>query len=196
MRGDDRTIRRGTPLAIVVTFQPPYEGQYEDTVELTFHRLLPRSDTVEKFVITRSIRAIVGSQEDHELLQPTTPYVRVARRAAHARLNKLIRGVRPPTDTLPGWQVKLDQYPIPNKIAIASAGPRAKLAIKELLPGLTISSYSRFFQVLLWVEEEQMQYVFSNGRQLELDVNTFTRRDLALYDMENVAIIPQYPGYE
>ncbi|KIP01837.1 hypothetical protein PHLGIDRAFT_112706 [Phlebiopsis gigantea 11061_1 CR5-6] len=177
--GPGKGIRQATSRTVTVTFHPSYEGQHEDTVELTFRRLAPGTSTGQQFVITRSICAIVGSQEDHEHLRPIAPYVRVVPRgAAHARPGKLVRVVRPSTWSRPKWKVALPEYKIPHDISVAAFGPRAKFAIREFLPALGLNSYPTFFQVLLWVEEKQMEY------------------DLALYNMENVAIAPQHPGYE
>ena len=156
--------------------------------------MTPGSSTGQQFVITRSIRAIVGSQEDHERLRATAPYARVTPQAAHARPRKLVRVVRPSTWSYTKWKVRLGEYKIPGEISAAAFGPHARAAIKQFLPRLGLESYARFFQVLLWVEEEQMRYVVSYYYLPFTDA--LNRRNLAMFDMNAVAIAPRHPGYE
>lgn len=146
------------PRTVAVTFHPAYEGRYEDTLELTFHRVKPDQKAVEQFVITRKIRAIVGSEEDYEQLKPKAPYVRPRARAQQAP-KRIIRVIRPPTWSHTEWKVKLPQFECPKNIAEALRDRHPRTAAKQLLPELTLENYTRFFEVLQWCEEKHVWYV-------------------------------------
>lgn len=158
MLGPGKGLRDDRARTVTVTFHPSYEGQYEDTLELTFQRKMTGSVVGEQFVITRSIRAVVGSPEDHERLKPKAPYVKPSAKVAFEHPKRIIKVVRPSTWSYTKWKVPLPQFPVPSDIAHAAFGPHAKTALKQFLPRLSLSSYSKFFQVLLWIEEEQIRY--------------------------------------
>lgn len=173
-----RTVKLGSPRTVSVTFHPSYEGQYEDTLELTFHRVMPGSRTAQQFVITRQIRAIVGSPEDHEQLGPKAPYVRARPKAAYHKPRRIITVMRPPTWSRTKWKVRLPAYDPPEDLISAAFGRHPKAAVLQYVPGLSFETYTQFFQALLWIEEEQQ------------------RLNLAMYAMEGVDIIQRYPEYE
>lgn len=135
-----------------MTFHPSYEGRYEDTLELTFHDLTRK----EQFVITRRVRAVVGSPEDHERLKPKAPYVR-PKVSPYARPKKIVRVVRPTTWSYTKWVVSLPEFKAPNDMINAAFGPKSGAAVKPFVPAFDINNYGRFWQALLWIEEEKMR---------------------------------------
>lgn len=155
--GKAKSVIHGMPRTVWVTFHPSYEGQYEDTMELTFHKVMPGSRTAEQFVIARRIRAVVGSPEDHERLKPTAPYVRARPKAAHQKPRRIIRFVRPPTWSYTKWKISLPEFKPLDDIVNAAFGHHAKAALRQYVPQLTLETYAKFFQALLWIEEEQMR---------------------------------------
>lgn len=128
-------------------------------MELTFHRVMPGVQAGEQFVITRRIRAIVGSPEDHELLRPKSEYVKPKGRKTYQEPKRIVRVVRPVTWSRTKWVVPLPEFKPPSDVIDAAFGPRSRTAIKEYIPPLSLSSHAHFFQALLWVEEEYNRYV-------------------------------------
>ncbi|GJE86466.1 RNA helicase [Phanerochaete sordida] len=166
------------PRVVWVTFHPSYEGQYEDTLELTFHKVIAGSRTAEQFVITRHIRAIVGSPEDHEQLKPKAPYVKARPKAAYQKPRRIVRVMRPPVWSHTKWKVALPEHKPPEDLVNAAFGRHPKAAIRPYLPSLSLNAYSQFFQALLWIEEEQL------------------RLNLATYAKTGVELTPRYPEYD
>lgn len=144
-----------------VVFHPSYAGQYEDTLELLF----VDSRSNKRFIITRRVEATVGSREDHEHLKPTAPYVR--RQLASFQFNGPINtSIRPPVWTSTKWVTRLPEYSPPTKLIKAAYGPaahphrKALANVKAFLPrDLNETTYEKYFQILLYVEEEKMRCV-------------------------------------
>ncbi|EKM56518.1 uncharacterized protein PHACADRAFT_160043 [Phanerochaete carnosa HHB-10118-sp] len=173
-----KSIERGTKHAVSFELKFSFEGQHEYTLDFTFRKVIPGSRTAEQFVITRQIRVVVGSPDDHERLKPTAPYSKAQPKAAYRKPRRVIRVTRPSVWSYTKWKVTLPEYRPPEDIIEAAFGPHPKAALRQYVPHLSLETYSVFFQALLWIEEEQM------------------RRNLAVYAMTNVALIPHHPDYE
>lgn len=151
--GKSRWIFDTRPFTLRVRFHPSYAGRYEDTLELHFF------DTINRvgFCIARRISATVGSREDHDLLQPITPYARRPR-ALVAFQGEVKPGWRPPVWTRTKWSGRLLDFKVPQDLAdaVATEPRRALRAVKAFMPPfLSLDTYVQYFQVLTWIEEEQ-----------------------------------------
>ncbi|KAI0075956.1 P-loop containing nucleoside triphosphate hydrolase protein [Panus rudis PR-1116 ss-1] len=144
---------------IVVEFTQQNLGQYEDRLELVFE-----DDTLHKrFAIVRSVRAIVGSREDHEQLKPRAPY-RPRKRSARDEEREVIPGPPPAATQVIKWATKLPGADVPKSLAKILVGgePTYEVATTlrmTVLPRyLNSHTYARHFQNLLWTEEFRMQH--------------------------------------
>ncbi|THG94461.1 hypothetical protein EW026_g7015 [Hermanssonia centrifuga] len=166
--GNGKVIRPEAPRIVSVTFHPSFGGRYEDTLELTFRDLSNK----QQFVITRRIYAIVGSQEDYDRLKPKSAFVK-PKPAIYEQPKRIIRVFRPPTWSYTKWVVELPEFKAPQDLIDAAFGPRRRTSVNPYMPKFSVLSYGRFFQVLLWIEEEQMR------RNLEIYAMKDVKLDLA-----------------
>ena len=154
----------GRPLTGQVVFRTPHSGRYEDRVEILFED----QALLQRFVIVRPIKVIVGDKADHELLRPTAPYVPRKRTDRAPEINVLL-GPTPPALEAIKYVVKLGKAEIPKRLATAlSSGSNADIlgqVRRMFLPGTwDLSSYGRHFKYLIWVEEYKMEWVISASR--------------------------------
>lgn len=135
---------------------PLHEGRHNDTLELEFQD----SVTNWQFSITRDLSATVGSKIDQETLKPKTPYVK----PKFVPLNldgPIISPLRPPTWTENKWVVRLPEYKAPANLIKAAYGRKGrKVVTQEFMPAvLNNGSHGKYYQTLLWIEEEQRRCV-------------------------------------
>jgi helicase MOV-10 len=189
LKGKTNVVRPGTGAKVTrtisVSFQPSYPGQYEDTLELAFwHVELKRS-----FVITRRVKAVVGDREDHEQIGGAREAYTGPRRVERLSNTglKIVRSLRPPTWTPTQWKETLPGYDVPARVIEAAFGrvdvarskTAAKANVKSLMPGVFgTNTYGAWWQVLLYVEEEQV------------------KQDLEQYALANAELKANYPRYE
>ncbi|KAH7340553.1 P-loop containing nucleoside triphosphate hydrolase protein [Rhizoctonia solani] len=163
-------------LSLSIYFRPlGHRGYFSDRLELTFHDTSLR----KSFTITRPLRATVGNATDLEELRPSAPYVRPLPRPRRDREEKLVDGIKPLSQRIE-WVVALPKAIIPTQlksILESRAGADARLNRIRQLPGMYgglagagSSSYGRFWETLLHVEEHQAEI------------------DLERYDRENVEL--------
>jgi len=142
-------------------FHPSFAGKYEDTLELVFWHVTLR----HTFVIARKVTATVGDRDDYEQLQPSAPYTG-PKEVEHFRPDgsRIVPSLRPPTWTKTSWLEKLPEYKIPANVIEAAFNPQVKSGnavrnkVKELMPAaLNLTTYATWWQVLLYLEEEQMR---------------------------------------
>ncbi|KAI0062692.1 P-loop containing nucleoside triphosphate hydrolase protein [Artomyces pyxidatus] len=155
---------------IKIRLQQPEIGRYTDQLEISFEV----TTTGKRFIILRSVVAVVGSQADHELLQPQAPYV-PRRRARRRFQGHILEGVPPPRLQAVQWRGKLPKSRIPSALQALLSTPPENVAHeikKRYLSGKPLSkkSYALFFKVLLWIEEVRMQ------------------SDLEVYDIEDALL--------
>ena len=79
------------PLTLDIRFKQPYVGRYRDRLELLFGD----EQLKKKFIITRSLNAIVGNKDEHEALQPKTPYY-LRSMSKRSLILKIVEGIKPP----------------------------------------------------------------------------------------------------
>ncbi|CAE6520072.1 unnamed protein product [Rhizoctonia solani] len=170
------------PLSLSIYFRPlGHRGYFFDRLELTLHDTSLR----KSFTITRPLRATVGNTTDLEQLRPSAPYVRPPPRPRRDREEKLVDGIKPPSQRI-DWVVALPKAIIPTQlqsILESHTGVDAKLTRIRQLPGMHgglagagSSSYGRFWETLLHIEEHQAEI------------------DLERYDQENVEL-SRYSSY-
>lgn len=153
------------PVALRLRFHRPFVGRYEDRLELTFEDTQLR----KRFVIARTLKAIVGDKAAHEMLKPSAPY-KPRPRSARKRINErdVIEGVRPPALQVIPYVGRLPEAKIPEhlKLLLDSSDGVGKI-IKQIkniyIPEVVDAShYGRFFKCLLWIEESKMELVPSS----------------------------------
>ncbi|KAF5356601.1 hypothetical protein D9758_008284 [Tetrapyrgos nigripes] len=174
-------INPGRPRFLNITFHPSYAGRYEDTIELVFWNRQQK----QRFVIHRRVFAIVGNKDDYELLKPKSPYVRQRKRIPLRIDGPIKKSLRPVTWTKTKWTSNLPRYEVPTQVTdiLYKRGVRSRRETLELVKGLvssafTTATYGKHFQLMLYLEEEQM------------------KQDLDAYAMEEVQLKPNYPRYE
>ncbi|KAJ6480358.1 P-loop containing nucleoside triphosphate hydrolase protein [Mycena sanguinolenta] len=179
--GKSRWVKHEEARTLSVKFHPSFDGEYADVLELVFLETLTR----RRFLITRKLCAVVGSKEDHQRLKPKTPYSH--RKPAPFQFDgPIVRSLRPPTWAPSNWTARLPAFDPPAdliQVAFSShSGKNTKTilqAVKQFLPStFTLNTYAQHFQVMLYIEGEQM------------------RQDLEMYDMQDVEIKPNHPRYD
>ncbi|KAJ7056200.1 RNA helicase [Mycena amicta] len=179
LAGKSRWVTHIRARTLCIRFTPTIDGEFSDVLELVFLNVKTR----ERFLITRKVRAVVGSKEDHELLKPKSEYTRQPRPAPMEFKGPIIRGLRPPTWGPNTWTSKLLDYEPPAGLVKAAFetphGRDVARGVKKFLPAaFDVNTYAKFFQVLLYIEDYQM------------------RMNLELYAMTDVELTPNYPRYD
>lgn len=151
-------VKNGLATTVVVHFRETHNGRYNDRLEIIF---LDES-LDQRFAIVRSLRAIVGSQADHELLKPKSPYV-PRKRGSREAATDVVPGVAPPALKAIPYVVKLAESPIPKDLsnALITGAPQDRPAnIRRLFmpPIWNSDTYSRHMKHLIWTEEFQMEH--------------------------------------
>lgn len=117
------------------------------------------------FVISRTVRVIVGDSTAHEQLKARAPYVpRV--RTRRAPETNVVEGVAAPSLNAIPYVTRLPRAAIPPHLlatlALSSHPTRENLESirRGFLPRVLDSeTHGRHFKALLWVEEHKMEYV-------------------------------------
>lgn len=113
------------------------------------------------FVIARALKAIVGSQADHELLKPIAPFQPRRRTRAQPEA-QVVSGVPPPSKNIIPYIINLPRAQPSESLLAAlsetSTGKALDHVKRVFLPKVIDSStYSRHFKTLLWTEEHRME---------------------------------------
>lgn len=140
-----------------MAFKQSHIGRYQDRVEFMFEDI----QLQKRFLICRTLQAIVGSKADHQLLQPKAPYVPKERLVRQPELT-VVEGIAPPSLTVIPYVFKLPQANIPkpllSTLSNGSVSETVKSVRRMFLPSvLNSDSYARHFKHLLWVEEFRME---------------------------------------
>lgn len=174
------SMQRDQQVSFSIAFRPEgNNGRYEDRLEFVFRDLRLN----KRFAITRSVVAVVGVQEDYELLKARRPYVRPKRsERVEEPIVEFTAGVPPPAIADFKWAVRLLPYDLPKALKklleeceAADLSP-TKIAGRiraVFIPSqLSSTTYARNFSYMLWIEEQR------------------ARRDLAAYDMPEATLEP------
>ncbi|KAJ7841089.1 P-loop containing nucleoside triphosphate hydrolase protein [Mycena olivaceomarginata] len=183
LAGKSRWVKHDEARTLSVKFHPAFDGEYKDDLELVFLDTSSR----QRFLILRKLSAVVGSKEDHQQLKPKSAYTRPKRKLAPFQFNgPIVRSLRPPTWGPSNWTSRLPEFAPPANLIQAAFGTQAGSNTKKILsevkaflpPNFTLNTYANHFQVMLYIEGEQM------------------RQDLEMYDMTDVEIKPNHPRYD
>lgn len=114
-----------------------------------------------RFVIARTLRIIVGSQEDHDSLKPKSPYV-PRKQTVRQPETSIIEGVAPPALKAIPYVDQLPIAEIPKPLAVTLSTGKVSEIIGRIrqtyLPSnFASSTYARHFKYLLWIEEHRME---------------------------------------
>lgn len=158
IEGTNRRLGSGNNIHVVVTFEEEDLGIYEDRVEFLFEDVREHS----RFMIVRSIRAVVAPPEYNDLL-PKVPYFRKQRVTDNSDAT-VVLGPTPFSGGI-AYTKSLPWAAIPRRIldVLRNGGPVAdivrKLHHSPLPPNFNMSTYAEYFKVLLWAEEYRCEYV-------------------------------------
>jgi helicase MOV-10 len=162
--GNSNVVSLNQDLCISVKFnQPsPQRGRYEARLEIVFEEA---ADS-RCFIISRSLKAIVGDASDHELLRPVAPYTRPIRHRRTAE-TEVVPGEQPLLLTRVKFKRKLPDAKISEALVSVLV---QRVSTKQLVKKIRQSylpktfdklTYSNFFTTLLWAEEHQQGPVSS-----------------------------------
>ena len=166
----------GRSTQVTLSFSQEHLGIYDDRVELIFQDTRLR----QKFVIARSVRAIVASP-DYKDLQPKTPFV-PRKRTSRDREVVVVPGDPPPALGAVRYVVPLPHNRIPPYMTkILSSSGSLAATIRQfrgsILPGtLQDTTYGRHFKALLWAEEYRSEWV-SDGFFVPDNANSYVYID-------------------
>ncbi|KAF9484835.1 RNA helicase [Pholiota conissans] len=156
--GTTTAVKANSPVKLVITLKVPHIGRYEDRLEFTFRDTQLR----KTFIITRTLKAIIGNRADHEALRPRAPYV-PRTRSTRYDIKETIPGVKPPALQTIRFVVQLPHADIPQRLKALLSGSEGRKAIlnnvkKLFLPQeLNTKTYASQFKYLLWIEEAKME---------------------------------------
>ena len=150
-----RSQGRGRPLLILVIFKGSYEGHHQATLTFTFFD----SSTNETFYILRDLIAIVGYTEHYQRLGAVAPYTGRSGfgddDVPRSRPRRIFRAKRPEGWMQVDYVIPLPRYDMLKELCTAlDANVDAGEIRRKFLPkSLNPITYSKYFQVLLWIEE-------------------------------------------
>ncbi|KAF9527401.1 RNA helicase [Crepidotus variabilis] len=167
------------PIILRLTFRTPFVGRCEDRIELTFEDTQLR----KRFIIARTLKAIVGDKAAYAKLKPSAPY-KPRPKGARKQINErdVVEGIRPPAMRVIPYVGKLPEAKIPAPLRTLlegseSIGKVVKQIKRIYIPqAIESENYGRFFKHLLWIEEAKME------------------QDLERYDIPD-AVLTRYNKY-
>ncbi|KAI0316091.1 P-loop containing nucleoside triphosphate hydrolase protein [Amylostereum chailletii] len=178
------TLNPGQACQLSITFRQTLRGRFEDRLEITFHNATLK----QSFVIVRTLKVIVGSQAEYDLLKPSKPYT-PKKRTERELESDVVPGVPPPAGNATiKWVTKLPMAAIPKTISsVVSAGSVSDTVAqlkRTVLPSvLNNETYGRFYKTLIWVEEIRSLY------------SLYCRRDLQIYDIPDAQLTKRNQYY-
>ncbi|KIL62873.1 hypothetical protein M378DRAFT_128311, partial [Amanita muscaria Koide BX008] len=177
VEGANRNITTITPVTIQVTFKQKHIGRYEDRLEMVFEDV----QLAKRFLISKSLSAIVGNKADHETLKAKAPYVPQPRTSREPEL-EVVEGIQPPATKAVPYVDRLPHAHIPSPLlSMLSSGTTGDIVARvrrTYLPReFSSETYARFFKHLLWIEEYRSD------------------RDLERYDIASTRLSARSPFY-
>ena len=161
------SISPGTMREVQIHFIPEFEGRFEATLQLIF-----KSQNLGQFTVSRTLQAIAGSSEDHEIFgfeslkqEGYIPRSGSGQQVPSENVISLPSHIRP-FRYLPGYELPpLVQKAVDDATLTHPYNKTAPRLITALKPReLAMYTYSEYFKALLNVEEGQQQYVCSLSR--------------------------------
>ena len=137
-------------LSVNVRLRTTCAGRVHDYLRIVLVDL----ETQIYFEILRNVQAIIGNVQLYEELKPKTTYTPRARVDVQP-ITMVVPSVPPPNRNSIPYVTQLPQAHIPETL-------KRQLSTLKFIPDLPPSalcsaSYSRFFELLLWIEEFQLE---------------------------------------
>ncbi|KAH9000980.1 P-loop containing nucleoside triphosphate hydrolase protein [Lactarius hatsudake] len=174
--GDSPTIRPGSESTVQIIFNPKFEGQFDAALELIFSH----GQRSTRFSVSRRLRAIAGSLEDHKRFEFLDNETYIRRTGTGRQV--------PPQRVIPLWPSdrprksrKLPEYELPPLVqtAMENVTPKhpydkeAPRLIEALRPGaLNMDTYTQYFKALLNVEDAHQQRDMLDQLPFEIDIQS------------------------
>jgi helicase MOV-10 len=157
-------MRPGTKSTVQIEFIPKFEGQFEATLQLIFSK----TRQSDQFAVSRSLRAVAGSLEDHQRFESLDHWKdgHISRSGSGQQIPPE-KMVHLPNSAKPG---DLPEYRLPPLVQEAVDCATYKRPYDKKAPDLiatlkprqlTMDTYAEYFTALLNVEEGRQQYVCS-----------------------------------
>ena len=158
--GDSQTILPGTERTVQIDFIPEFEGRFEAALRLIFER-----QELGHFAVSRSLRAIAGSFEDHShfesLNQGASGSIPHSGNGQQVPLERIV-----PLRSTSGHFWDLPEYKLPPLVQRAVYVAPSTHTYNEMAPSLiarlkprelTMETYAKYFTALLNVNEGHWQ---------------------------------------
>ncbi|CAA7269336.1 unnamed protein product [Cyclocybe aegerita] len=154
----DRKVTSRKSIAVIFTLSQGHIGRYVDRAEFIFQDTQLR----KQFTITRTLKAVVGNQAEHEALMPRTPYT-PRRRTTQKPMLELVEGIKPPALHAIPYIGRLPVANIPSQLQGILSGSQSTTKLVDqirrvFMPNVLDSdTYGRHHKTLLWIEEFKME---------------------------------------
>ncbi|KAI9462823.1 hypothetical protein BJY52DRAFT_1415043 [Lactarius psammicola] len=174
-KGRSRTIRPGTTSTVEIKFIPEFEGQFEATLRLIFE-----SQQLGRFAVSRRLRAIAGSLEDHKRLESLNQEGYIPRSGSGQQI--------PPEKIIP----------LPSSARPSGTLPEYELPL--IGPGDSRQRYNSnilttrrhpYFKALLNVEEGHQQRDMLDQRPFTVEVQERRSRYFVEFKNEDEDLLPE-----
>ncbi|KAI9444106.1 hypothetical protein H4582DRAFT_1061730 [Lactarius indigo] len=193
--GDSLTIRPGTERTVQIEFIPEFEGRFEARLQLIFFQ----SQQLGRFAVSRRLRAISGSVEDHQRFESLNQGGYIPRSGSGQQIppEKI---VPLPNLSLSFSYGKLPEYKLPPLVqeAVDSAtfrhpyNKKAPRLIATLRPTeLTMDTYADYFTALVNVEEGHQQRDILDQRPFEVEVQERDSRYFVEFENLDEDLLPE-----
>ncbi|KAH9166488.1 RNA helicase [Lactarius sanguifluus] len=189
--GCSRTIRPGTTSTVRIEFIPEFEGQFEATLQLVFSE-----SQLGQFAVSRRLRAIAGSVEDHKRFESLTQEGYLPRSGSGQQI--------PPEKIIPlpnpARFGNLPEYELPQSVQEAVDSATFRHPYDKKAPGLiatlrppelTMDSYAKYFTALLNVEEGHQQRDILDQHPFEVDVQLRGSRYFVEFENKDEDLLPE-----
>ncbi|KAK2465578.1 hypothetical protein APHAL10511_002470 [Amanita phalloides] len=156
--GKNSIITSRCSVKLKITLNQTHIGRYEDRLELIFENVQSK----RQFLISRSIRVVLGDKEDQQNLKASSSYISRSRTAPRKPETKIIKGEKPRLMGSIPYIVKLPGATIPPALLAAlSEGSRVEITERiraTFLPAiLDPRTHAKYFKTLLWIEEHRTE---------------------------------------
>lgn len=150
-------LSSANPATVTVSLTRRDVGRHQAQLELGFENMASK----KRFVISRTIQAIVGDSRLHQQLKPTAPYI-PRRPTAREPETNVLKGVKPPALSVISYATPLPRPEIPPRLLAtlnASSSPWQVQKIKDMFLSFPLhqKNHGEFFKILIWIEEHRME---------------------------------------
>ncbi|KAF9441766.1 RNA helicase [Macrolepiota fuliginosa MF-IS2] len=175
----NRLLSTNERTTITIKFARRDIGRYQDRLELEFQDL----QTKKRFIISRTVHAIVGDPGLRNQLKAKIPYAPRLPGQREPETN-IVEGIKPPSLKAISYVAPLPHAEIPPRLLSilnkpsSSSQQNIRTVQSTFLPKMLDSdSHGKHFKILMWIEEHRMV------------------QDLERYDMTNSTLACNLPYY-